>query len=43
LELKLGFGTGTQVYIKQYLKGKRRIMEIQIFHHTKIEFSKKIL
>jgi hypothetical protein len=23
-------------YIKKYLKGKRRIMKIQIFHHAKI-------
>jgi hypothetical protein len=24
------------IYIKKYLKPKRRIMEIQIFHHAKI-------
>jgi hypothetical protein len=27
---------GLAIYIKKYLKGKRRIMEIQIFHHAKI-------
>jgi hypothetical protein len=24
------------IYIKKYLKGKRRIMKTQIFHHAKI-------
>jgi hypothetical protein len=27
---------GLAIYIKTYLKGKRRIMEIKIFHHAKI-------
>jgi hypothetical protein len=27
---------GLAVYIKYYLKGKRRSMETQIFHHAKI-------
>jgi hypothetical protein len=27
---------GLAIYIKKYLKGKRRIMETQIFHHEKI-------
>jgi hypothetical protein len=26
---------GLAIYIKKYLKGKRRIMEIQIFYHAK--------
>jgi hypothetical protein len=26
---------GLAIYIKKYLKGKRRIMETQIFHHAK--------
>jgi hypothetical protein len=27
---------GLAIYIKKYLKGKRRIMETQIFHDAKI-------
>jgi len=27
---------GLAIYIKKYLKAKRRITEIQIFHHAKI-------
>jgi hypothetical protein len=27
---------GLAIYIKKYFKGKRRIMETQIFHHAKI-------
>jgi len=27
---------GLAIYIQKYLKGKRRIMETQIFHHAKI-------
>jgi hypothetical protein len=27
---------GLAIYIKKYLKAKRRIMETQIFHHAKI-------
>jgi hypothetical protein len=27
---------GIAIYIKKVSKGKRRIMEIQIFHHAKI-------
>jgi hypothetical protein len=27
---------GLAIYIKKYLKGKRRIMETQIFYHAKI-------
>jgi hypothetical protein len=27
---------GRAIYIKNYLKAKRRIMETQIFHHAKI-------
>jgi hypothetical protein len=27
---------GLAIHIKKYLKGKRRIMETQIFHHAKI-------
>jgi hypothetical protein len=29
------------IYMKKYLKAKRRIMDTPIFHHGKIEFSKK--
>jgi hypothetical protein len=29
------------IYIKKYLKAKRRSMKIQIFHHAKIQSSKK--
>jgi hypothetical protein len=29
------------IYIKKYLKGKRRIMETQKFHHAKIIIFKK--
>jgi hypothetical protein len=32
---------GLAVYIKKVSSGKRRIMEIQIFHHAKIQSSKK--
>ncbi len=32
---------GLAVYIKKYLKAKRRIMETQIFHHAKIYLSFK--
>jgi hypothetical protein len=28
-------GCGFAIYIKKYLKAKRRIMETQIFHHAK--------
>jgi hypothetical protein len=31
------------IYIKKYLKGKRRIMKTQIFHHAKIWSSKNPL
>jgi hypothetical protein len=31
------------IYNKKYLNAKRKIMEIQIFHHAKTQFSKKIL
>jgi hypothetical protein len=31
---------GLAVYIKKVSSGKRRIMEIQIFHHAKIQSSK---
>jgi hypothetical protein len=34
---------GLAIYIKKYLKGKRRIMETQIFHHAKIWSSKSPL
>jgi hypothetical protein len=35
---------GLAIYIKKYLKAKRRIMETQIFHHAKIYLRfKKIL
>jgi hypothetical protein len=27
---------GLAIYIKKYLKGKRRIIKTQIFHHAKI-------
>jgi hypothetical protein len=27
---------GLAIYIKKYLKAKRRIMEAEIFHHAKI-------
>jgi hypothetical protein len=32
---------GLAIYIKKYLKGKRRIMETQIFHHAKLSQSSK--
>jgi hypothetical protein len=31
---------GLAIYIKKYLKAKRRIMETQIFHHAKNNFQK---
>jgi hypothetical protein len=34
---------GPAIYIERYLKAKERIMETQIFHHTKIKSSKNIL
>jgi hypothetical protein len=33
--------SGLAIYIKKYLKGKRRTMEIQIFHHAKKKIFKK--
>jgi hypothetical protein len=32
---------GPAIYIRKYLKAKRRIMKIQIFHHAKTKSSKK--
>jgi len=34
---------GLAIDIEKYLKAKRRIMETQIFHHTKIQSSKNPL
>jgi hypothetical protein len=34
---------GLAIYIKKYLKAKRRIMETQIFRHAKIYSSQKPL
>jgi len=32
---------GLAIQVKKYLKGKRRIMETQMFHHAKIYQSSK--
>jgi hypothetical protein len=34
---------GLAIYIKKYLKAKRRIMGTQIFHHAKIQYFKNPL
>jgi len=38
-----GFYDGLAIYIKKYLKAKRRIMETQIFHHAKYNIKKNPL